>query len=434
MTTTRLDPAPTETDTARVLDRAASALVRRAEADVALLTAAAEWGELHPVPAGEAYAGWADRDRDLHGEETIPLAGAGAPLVAEFAPMELAAVLGWSTRAAKMLMGDSLEIKHRLPRLWRLVELGMVSVALARHVAQQTTDLSVAGSDHADALVSWDPRHLNRSRIDRLVDEARLFDEPDRAVDDEQQALASRTVRLRPGGTPATTDIEMSLDTPDALAFNDCIGRLAESLHRLGDSDSVDIRRAKAAGIMADPQRALDVLAGRAPAPTPPAAILTLHLDDTSLLGVGDQPRAVRCDRLGVLSTDLLRRWLTDATVVVRPVLDLARADARDRHDPPAWMSRLVRLRDRHCVFPGCRSASELCDLDHIEAYDEHGPPGQTRPDNLAPLCRAHHRAKTHHDWAYQRRDDGSYRWFSPNGWVIDVQPAPRRPRPSAHP
>ena len=34
---------------------------------------------------------------------------------------------------------------------------------------------------------------------------------------------------------------------------------------------------------------------------------------------------------------------------------------------------------------------------------------------NLAPLCRRHHRAKTHGRWRYQRLVDGSYAWTSPH-------------------
>ncbi len=45
------------------------------------------------------------------------MAGEGAPLVAEFAPAELAAVLGWSTETVKELMGDALELRCRLPRV-----------------------------------------------------------------------------------------------------------------------------------------------------------------------------------------------------------------------------------------------------------------------------------------------------------------------------
>ena len=128
------------------------------------------------------------------------------------------------------------------------------------------------------------------------------------------------------------------------------------------------------------------------------------------------------------MSSDLLKLWLADTQVVVRPVLDLARADAVDGHDPPGWMADLVRLPTGRCVFPGCRRRSRRCDLDHIDPYvppDRGGPPGQTTPLNLAPLCRRHHRAKTHTRWRYRRLPDGTYRWTSPTGRTYAVPPPP---------
>ena len=35
---------------------------------------------------------------------------------------------------------------------------------------------------------------------------------------------------------------------------------------------------------------------------------------------------------------------------------------------------------------------------------------------NLAPLCRRHHNAKTHHGWRYHRLPDGTYLWTGPDG------------------
>ena len=99
----------------------------------------------------------------------------------------------------------------------------------------------------------------------------------------------------------------------------------------------------------------------------------------------------------------------------------MQRADAVDEHDPPAWMRELVMLRDPHCVFPWCEHDSRACDLDHLEPYDEEGPPGQTHPDNLAPLCRRHHRCKTSGRWRYRRNSDGSYTWRSPSGRTYGV-------------
>ena len=55
---------------------------------------------------------------------------------------------------------------------------------------------------------------------------------------------------------------------------------------------------------------------------------------------------------------------------------------------------------------------------------DDGGPPGQTRPDNLAPLCRRHHRAKTHFGWSYVRNRDGTYTWTGPRGhrYTVDAR------------
>ena len=110
---------------------------------------------------------------------------------------------------------------------------------------------------------------------------------------------------------------------------------------------------------------------------------------------------------------------------------------AVDAHDPPEAMRQAVVLRDATCVFPACGRDSRRADLDHIQPYLPPafgGPPGQTHPDNLAPLCRTHHRAKTFTRWRYRRLPDGTYEWTSPTGQTYATQAHHRRPpdRPDA--
>jgi hypothetical protein len=188
-------------------------------------------------------------------------------------------------------------------------------------------------------------------------------------------------------------------------------------------------------GVLADPQRALDLLTNdqaRKPSSGSSApATLWLHITDRTLLDLDTFPGAVVSDQLGVLTTELLKTWLADSTVIVKPVLHADGSDPRCRpvnqHDPPEAMADHVRLRDPVCVFPGCQRSSRACDLDHIEPYIPialGGPPGQTHQDNLAPLCRHHHRMKTHGGWSYLRTPDGSYRWSSPIGRSFTVLPS----------
>jgi hypothetical protein len=233
----------------------------------------------------------------------------------------------------------------------------------------------------------------------------------------------------------------MRLDTADADSFNRSVAAIARRLGELGDKDDVDIRRARAVGVLADPHRALELLKSacesgstkglqQSSSKSAAPATLWLHLSDRTLLDLDAHGGVVVSDRLGVLSTDLLKSWLADSTVVVRPVLDLQRWWAVDQHDPPREMADQVRLRDPVCVFSGCQRPSWACDLDHIEPYvplELGGPPRQTNPDNLAPLCRHHHRMKTHGGWRYRRHRDGSYHWTSPTGRTYDVLPPPRR-------
>ncbi|WP_162244501.1 HNH endonuclease, partial [Marmoricola sp. Leaf446] len=203
------------------------------------------------------------------------------------------------------------------------------------------------------------------------------------------------------------------------------------------DTDPLDVRRARAVGVLADPQHALDLLSGRpdaAPSTGGTGSLdLVVHLTPADLT---DQHGVATVEGLGAVSAGLLADWLgrhrlADGRISVRAVVDLGDTRAVDAHDPPPLMRERVVLRDGHCVFPGCRVDSRRCDLDHVVPYlapSEGGPPGQTTAANLAPLCRRHHNAKTHGGWDYERRTDGSYTWTSPTQHPYDVIPVRRAP------
>src|SRR5215218_8857933 len=49
-------------------------------------------------------------------EEAMPVAGEGAPLVAEFCVAEFAAALGMPTEVGRLFLGEALELRYRHPR------------------------------------------------------------------------------------------------------------------------------------------------------------------------------------------------------------------------------------------------------------------------------------------------------------------------------
>ena len=213
------------------------------------------------------------------------------------------------------------------------------------------------------------------------------------------------------------------MDTLDALDLDGTLADLAAALGRLGDHRALDLRRATALGMLAHPQRVLD-LAARRPAArhrarwprspgrrcsTGPAGTLYLHVD-------ADRPGGPDPAAAGRWSGSAPPPWPCSGTGCNgSPGSPSDRSSTRPaptRWTPtthPAWMRELVMLRDRHCVFPGCTIDARACDLDHLDPYvplDEGGPPGQTSPANLACLCRRHHRMKTFAGWAYRRVPD----------------------------
>ena len=112
-----------------------------------------------------------------------------------------------------------------------------------------------------------------------------------------------------------------------------------------------------------------------------------------------------------------LAEWCTDpATQIdVKPVIDLTGHIAVDAYEVPDRLAEQATLRDHTCVFPRCTRPARRCDKDHRVA---HAQGGATCTCNIAPLCRSHHRLKTHGGWTYTTLEPGTYLWSSPHGYT----------------
>jgi hypothetical protein len=375
--------------------------VRRGE--LRRLELAYQWTVLHPATADSGVETPGGPALDVTDET---LGGAGTPKVAAFAPEPLAIALGISPHAARSLLADVLDLVHRLPDVWSRVRRLALPAWQARRIAQQTRSLSTEGAAWVDVRLARSTS-TGPKLLDRLVADAIAHFDPVEHARREDRGKASWDVQLiHPGPTDFSGTSELWA-RGDTAALQSLYDRICADAHRRGldgDNDHLGARRAKA----------LTALHGSTPAAE--KVRLYLHIDATDL----DADQAIGgVEKLGPATLTKLKDWIATRRVTVLPVLDLGRRDAVDHHDPPPWMRELVILRDRTCVFPGCERDARGCDLDHITPYDEHGPPGQTRPDNLAPLCRRHHRAKTCGLWRYTRAPSGRYEWRGPNGIAV---------------
>lgn len=93
--------------------------------------------------------------------------------MAPFCVAELGPALGVSTDSARMLLGDGLELEHRLPRCWDRLLAGGVPAFRARRVAAATRDLSAAAAACVDAEVVVALPALGVKALDGVVEAAK---------------------------------------------------------------------------------------------------------------------------------------------------------------------------------------------------------------------------------------------------------------------
>ena len=165
---------------AEVIDGVREARLAEHAAAVRQVELAVSWARLHPCTVNEWPAHWGEAH--LFDETVTPLAGEGAPWVAEFAPADLAAALEVGLDAGRQLVADALELVYRLPRLWDLCKAGRVTVWRARAISRHTHDLGPDAVEFADRLIAATPDKIRLVDAARLVEEARLYFDPDRAL------------------------------------------------------------------------------------------------------------------------------------------------------------------------------------------------------------------------------------------------------------
>ena len=222
-------------------------------AETRRLQIAAHWADLH---SGDAIR----EDRLPGAEHPVQLGGDGTPTVADFAPAELACVLRLSDGAAAKLIGDALDLRHRLPLIWAAAVAGQAPAYQARHIATATRQLTKDQAAFVDARLGASLGAVSWSRLHTLL-EAAIY-EADPVGAEQRAALAAqeRFVRLGRNSEHGLKMIIARATAGDAIWFKATIDRIANILAQHGDEDPVEVRRSKAIGILAKPAEALRLL------------------------------------------------------------------------------------------------------------------------------------------------------------------------------
>src|SRR6478735_8558353 len=170
----------------QVLDRARDRHALVVQAEIDKLRLAVEWAVLNPGDPVDEAVEWAERE--------LEVAGDGAPTVAEFSIAEFALMIGLSTDAGRVFIGDAVELAHRLPRIWtRVLDAEVVSWK-ARKVAQATKSLPPEAAAFVDRALAPTLHRCSFAQIERTVEAARAEFDPAAARERRREAAEQRHV------------------------------------------------------------------------------------------------------------------------------------------------------------------------------------------------------------------------------------------------
>jgi hypothetical protein len=445
------------------------------EAEVQRLRLALHWADLH---AGDMVdpEGLPGRQRPRRP------GGAGTPTIAEFCTAELAASLQMSAGSALALIGDALDLRHRLPRSWTAAQAGQVPAYQARRVADATRHLTVEQARQVDDQIAPALGRVPWGRLTTLLQAAVYAADPAAAEAAAAAEAQKRFVRLSRNTEHGLKWVIARVAAGDALWVKATVDRLADILRLEGDHDPVDIRRAKAFGLLAQPAQALTLLHRHAtdpdhtngpepdenaepdhdaepdpstgsghdhsgrdglqlvppaydPARARPRTVVYVHLNEAALTaGRG----VARVEDLGPTMLSSLRILLGEHCLIqLKPVIDLNDPPAPvDCYEIPKRMREDLQLRYPADVFPYAAGVTRRVDLDHTIPYrppDHGGPSGQTAIAKLGPLNRFQHRVRTFGGWAVRQPEPGQWLWRSPHGRIYLVNTTGTHPLGHGH-
>lgn len=323
----------------------------------------------------------------------------------EFAGEEIAAVLTLSPRTGINRLDWAIEVSRRLPRALAAMESGSVSYAQLRVMAEETLHLPLEDIPAVEECVLACAAGKTPGQVRRATKRAVLRVDPEAAVRREDKAEAERGVVVNPL-PDGMAELIATLPAADAHALYNRIDELARKAR---DSRSMDQRRADT--LVGLGQRNAGV-AGK--------PLIQVVIRESTLSGCDNEPAQlvgygpINARTARAIAADSIWQALrTDAEGVVTAV-------GRHRYRPSEALAELIRARDRHCRHYGC--GQPRADIDHTIRY----PDGPTTADNLASLCRRHHRMKhTSNRWAVTHKANGTLEWTSPTGRRYESQPTP---------
>jgi hypothetical protein len=323
----------------------------------------------------------------------------------EGAAMEIAPALRLTRRAVDIELGLAARLAE-LPGVAALLRDGRIDRRRAATLVRGTEHLPPDRAAEVIGGIVDDLPGLTSGQIVARLRKQCMDADPSDAKRRYDEAVEERRVVTEMGPDGAVSILAFDLPAERAAAAAHNVDRIALDLRRSGDARTIDQLRAD---VLVDLLLAVDpsrVSRDR--------GVVEITASLETLMGLRDDSGDLA--GYGPVIADVARRVADqqrDAEWRFRITDGCIDHTGITRRRPTAEQARRVEVRDRRCVFPGCRMPARYADIDHIVPHAEHGA---TCPCNLAVLCRWHHVRRHRFGWTYRRLESGDYRWTSPLG------------------
>ena len=425
-----------ELDAAALLAASSEAVRARRLAEVRDLGVLAQWAAVH---SGDPVQEW---------DTLIQLGGEGTPGVQDFCLGEIALARGTGVTATTNAVADVLDLLFRLPRTWKVCEIGEAEIQIARRVAKLSRHLPADRVAVVDRAVARIIGHESGGRV-LAVAEAKII-EADPALHEERVEAERRRRYVSSTRTDefGLRTVIARVEAGDVVWVEAILARVAEILAPRYPEASADELRAIAFGWLARPAELLQLLLEH----RNPQEALEPELEAQPGDGVPGRPaRGAPCGGSlavgaegGVVrppprSSRPRDRWRRPrrrtrpdhphraagppgrTQLTIKPVLDLSERVRTTAYEHPESLKERVHLTTGGDYWPYATSTNRRVDYDHPTPYDDTGPPGQTGTHNSGPLGRRHHRWKTHAGYRARQCGPGRYVWLTPHGLGFTV-------------
>jgi hypothetical protein len=337
---------------------------------------------------------------------------------------EIACTLRVAERTAENLIGEASLFAGPMKATLAAMSAGEISYRHGQVLMEQLSFMPLEEAQKFEAQLLPVAKDLTVAKLAVKARRLRERAHPETITKRAAAAVADRGVwwEGRPDGMGTLTWYGTAQQT---LAAHDRLTSIAQATQR-AERQKADIpedQRRTVSQICADAISDL-LLDGVTPAGTGQgirgsAMVLVPVL---TVMGKSDAPGFL--EGYGPIPADAARDIAGSATswtrLLTHPETGAVLSVGSEQYRVPADMKRVLNVRDGTCRFPGCTRPATRSDIDHTRPWEHGGP---TDLDNLAHLCRAHHRLKHQTLWAVEQEPGGILVWTSPAGQTHRTYP-----------